>query len=677
MRMAGLSRARSDPAGRARVPARAAATALAAVCALVGVLVAAGSAGAAVPYTAYVGSFTSGSLTPINTATNATSSSIATNDPSALAITPDAKSAWIVNREEGTVTPVTLSTGTVGSAIAVGIKPCAIAITPDGKTAYVVNFGSNNVTPVNLASGTAGAAIAVGSGPYSIAITPDGTKAYVTNSGSETVTPINLANNTPGAPIAVGNKPSGLAITPDGKTAYVSNEGSNTVTPITLATNGVGTAIAVGNAPIAIAITPDGTKAYVADHASANVTPITLATNTAGTPIAVDLEPASVAITPDQATAYVANEGAGATVTPINLSNNTAGAAIALGKRSNAVAITPDQAPVASFTVTPGVSGSPSFFDASASSVTYGSITGYHWSFGDGESVETATPRTNHTYAAAGNYTVTLTETDSAGTSTSTVFTGLTMSRNGGTVAQSSRVVTIVPPPPVNTVLPAINGTAQQGHTLIEHNGSWTNVPTGYMYQWLRCDGRGENCAAISAATSQTYVPVAADVGRTLRVQEAASNAGGAGSPAESPATGLVEAASTITPVSSATSVVISTGSVTITAHGEVLITVSCPRSALGGCRGTITLRLAEPRPRRARAHAARCTRGCRSLGSAKYEAGAGRTIHVRVHMASFGRRLLAQHRALRVTVTATSISEGGSTTISRTITLRARTRVS
>jgi hypothetical protein len=40
--------------------------------------------------------------------------------------------------------------------------------------------------------------------------------------------------------------------------------------------------------------------------------------------------------------------------------------------------------------------------------------------------------------------------------------------------------------PPVNTVAPAVTGTATQGQTLTTDNGTWTNTPTGYTYQWQR-----------------------------------------------------------------------------------------------------------------------------------------------------------------------------------------------
>ena len=100
-----------------------------------------------------------------------------------------------------------------------------------------------------------------------------------------------------------------------------------------------------------------------------------------------------------------------------------------------------------------------------------------------------------------------------------------------GSPAESTATAVVVPPVPSNSALPTITGTAQQGQTLTEVHGSWTNSPTEYAYQWQRCNSSGESCAAISGASAQTYGPVAEDVGHRLRVQETASNAGGSSSP--------------------------------------------------------------------------------------------------------------------------------------------------
>src|SRR6185437_16168056 len=104
----------------------------------------------------------------------------------------------------------------------------------------------------------------------------------------------------------------------------------------------------------------------------------------------------------------------------------------------------------------------------------------------------------------------------------------------------SATVLPAVPPPPSNTAPPTISGTAQQGQTLTESHGTWTNNPTSFSYQWLQCDGEGNNCQPISGATNQTYVANGNDAGHRLKVSETASNAGGSSSPSTSAATAAV-----------------------------------------------------------------------------------------------------------------------------------------
>src|SRR5205085_2944425 len=96
------------------------------------------------------------------------------------------------------------------------------------------------------------------------------------------------------------------------------------------------------------------------------------------------------------------------------------------------------------------------------------------------------------------------------------------------------------PPPPASAAPPTISGTARQGQTLTEAHGSWTNSPTSFSYQWLQCDSFGNGCLPIEGATSQTYVPVAEDIGHKLRVQETATNSGGSSAPATSEPTATV-----------------------------------------------------------------------------------------------------------------------------------------
>jgi hypothetical protein len=92
---------------------------------------------------------------------------------------------------------------------------------------------------------------------------------------------------------------------------------------------------------------------------------------------------------------------------------------------------------------------------------------------------------------------------------------------------------------PTNTALPTISGTAAVGKVLTASTGSWSGNVGSYAYRWLRCDGSGNGCTALSA-TSASYVPVSGDAGHALRVSVTASNNGGSSVATSNPTTAVV-----------------------------------------------------------------------------------------------------------------------------------------
>ena len=77
------------------------------------------------------------------------------------------------------------------------------------------------------------------------------------------------------------------------------------------------------------------------------------------------------------------------------------------------------------------------------------------------------------------------------------------------------------PNAPSNTVAPVASGTATVGQTLSVTNGTWTNTPLSYAYQWIR------GASSIGGATANTYTLVSADIGSTIYCVVIASNASG------------------------------------------------------------------------------------------------------------------------------------------------------
>lgn len=353
----------------------------------------------------------------------------------AIAITPDAATAFVASGQDGvaTLTPITLATGQPGPAIHVAAN--GIAITPDGATAYAT--GPLGVTPVDVRTRQVRALIPVPLGADAIAITPDGTHAFVTSQFGQDkygwVTPIRLADRSVGPRIRVPAGTAAIAITPNGRTVYVASDYDGAVTPIDVKTSAAGRPIPVDIWADSLAIAPNGARAYVGTIDSVEI--IDLRTNTVVGSLQggwVDFPDAGLAITPDGATAFVSDDEStgGPFVQAFTLRTGQPGNIISKGGPGG-IAITPAQAPTARFAVTAAAAGATTTFDASASTPGTGRIIRYAWFFGDGAHAVTTKPFVDHVYSAAGTYAAALQVTNSARTSTEQIFTGQTMSRNG------------------------------------------------------------------------------------------------------------------------------------------------------------------------------------------------------------------------------------------------------
>ena len=100
--------------------------------------------------------------------------------------------------------------------------------------------------------------------------------------------------------------------------------------------------------------------------------------------------------------------------------------------------------------------------------------------------------------------------------------------------ATSEPTGVVVSVTPLSVTLPVITGTAQDGDVLSGSNGTWTNTPTSYVYQWLA------NGTPIGGATANTFLLTAAQVGEFITFQVIASNAGRNSAPATSAPTSAV-----------------------------------------------------------------------------------------------------------------------------------------
>ncbi len=127
----------------------------------------------------------------------------------------------------------------------------------------------------------------------------------------------------------------------------------------------------------------------------------------------------------------------------------------------------------------------------------------------------------------------------------------VTASNSAGGTAADSSAYGPVQAAPVNSVAPAVTGTTHFGLTLSTDNGTWSNAPTSFTYQWQRDTAGNLSFSDILGATSNHYVLDHQEVGNKVRCVVTATSDSGS-TTANSNAVGLITGAapvSTIAPI--------------------------------------------------------------------------------------------------------------------------------
>jgi RHS repeat-associated protein len=89
---------------------------------------------------------------------------------------------------------------------------------------------------------------------------------------------------------------------------------------------------------------------------------------------------------------------------------------------------------------------------------------------------------------------------------------------------------------PVSESAPQFSAAPVVGSELTVSQGTWSNSPLSYGYQWERCNSAGAACEAIAGATNQGYTPRHDDdEGHTFLVLVTATNSGGSTTVPSSP----------------------------------------------------------------------------------------------------------------------------------------------
>jgi len=159
-----------------------------------------------------------------------------------------------------------------------------------------------------------------------------------------------------------------------------------------------------------------------------------------------------------------------------------------------------NQPPTASFVA--GTNGLAVAVDGTASHDPDGTIASYAWTFGDGGTATGSTA--NHTYAAAGTYTITLKVTDNAGATGTTSHQVTVTAASGSTLAKD-----------------AFERSVTNGWGTADTGGAWTGAGTASFYSVASGTGRmsdpagstkTETLGGVSSSRTDTTVTFTTDL---------------------------------------------------------------------------------------------------------------------------------------------------------------------
>jgi YVTN family beta-propeller protein len=189
----------------------------------------------------------------------------------------------VSNEDTARASFISLTTGQVERAVAVGGEPEGVTTSPDGRVIYVTSEATGEVSVLERASRRVVAQFKVGERPRAVAFTPDGARAYVTNELGGSVSYVDARRHqvlqTIALPAAEHDappaRPMGIVIAPDGEHAYVTTGRGRSVAELSLRSNSFTRVLpAVGARPWGIGISGDGTTLYAANGPSNDVSVI-------------------------------------------------------------------------------------------------------------------------------------------------------------------------------------------------------------------------------------------------------------------------------------------------------------------------------------------------------------------------------------------------------------------
>jgi YVTN family beta-propeller protein len=261
-----------------------------------------------------------------------------------------AENAYIPNEGSGTVTVIDTATDApsphspIPKQGSMGQKLRGVALDLSGRTLFVVDALRNVVLVVDTASSTVKKTLPNILSAEGIQLAPDGKTVTVCAEHSNEAIFIDVASLTESFRVKIqGNNPEHCIYSPNGKWLLTSNEESRSIDVIDVAARKSVASVKTAGAPRGMGFLPDGSKVYVADETSGNVDVIASASWTLATSIPIGLRPAGIAVSADGKRVYATAGGSG-TVAVIDPQRNVVTATIPVGQRPWNMALTADGA---------------------------------------------------------------------------------------------------------------------------------------------------------------------------------------------------------------------------------------------------------------------------------------------------------------------------------------------
>ncbi|GAA3430433.1 hypothetical protein GCM10018954_000340 [Kutzneria kofuensis] len=171
----------------------------------------------------------------------------------------------LVAGDNGELRIVDVAAGQVSAVVDTGAMVTGLTLSPDGRTAFVVNGWSGTVAVVDVADATVVKRIRVKAELDSAVVRPDGKRLYITGTanGQGVVLGFDTASDSLAAVIQVGASPTGIAISPDGSHLYVVNNQGASLTVIDTRIATATRTVPLDVLPQYVAVSPDGATTYV------------------------------------------------------------------------------------------------------------------------------------------------------------------------------------------------------------------------------------------------------------------------------------------------------------------------------------------------------------------------------------------------------------------------------